>query len=104
MGKKKTKRVLRREERDRRTAEREVAKAEFEARRRKYRIAAMLIPLITLGGAIGIYMATDDKQLAGLVGLGGVGIWILVILGLIGSSVQPRDRARAGSIDFGSKR
>ena len=49
-------------------------------------------------------MVTDQKQLAGLIGMGGVGIWILVILGLIGSSVKPRDRVRAGSIDFGSKR
>ncbi len=104
MGKKKTKRELKREEREKRIAEREAAQAAFETKRRKFRIAALVIPIITLAGAIGAYMATDEKQIGGLVGLGGIGIWILVILGLVGSSVKPRDRTRAGSIDFGSKR
>jgi uncharacterized membrane protein YfcA len=104
MAKKKTKRELKREQREQRDVERAAAQAEFEAKRRKYRIAALAIPLVTLGSSIGVYMATDEKQLAALVGLLGIGIWILVILGLVGSSVKPRDRTRAGSIDFGSKR
>ena len=104
MGKKKTKRDLKREQRDLDVAEREVAQSEFEAKRRKYRIAAITIPLVTLGASVGVYMGTDEKQLAALVGLFGIGIWILVLLGLVGSSIKPRDRTRAGSIDFGSKR
>ena len=104
MAKKKTKRELKREQREREAEERAAAKAAFEAKRRKYRIAAVAIPIVTLATAIGVYMATDDRQLAGLTGLFGVGAFILVLLGLIGSSVKPRDRVRAGSIDFGNKR
>ena len=104
MAKKKTKRDVRREQRDQRVEDEAAAQVAFEAKRKKYRIAALAIPLITLGAAIGVYMATEDKQLGGLAGLVGIGAWILVLLGLIGSSIKPRDRVRAGSIDFGNKR
>jgi len=104
MAKKKTKRDVRREQRDQRVEEEAAAQVAFEAKRYKYRVAALTIPLVTLGGAIGVYMATDEKQLGGLIGLVGIGVWILVLLGLIGSSIKPRDRTRAGSIDFGNKR
>lgn len=98
---KKTKREKRREERDEALEQDRVAKEAFEERRRRYRIAAAVLPIVALAAAIGVYFATDDKQLAGLTGMVGVGIWVPLFLGAIGSQVPPRDRTRAGAIDFG---
>ena len=104
MGKKKTKREKQREDRDQAAELERRAKEIFEERRRKYRIAAAVVPIVTLPAAIGIYLGTDDKQLAGLVGMVGVAIFVPLLLGAIGSEVTPRDRTRAGAIDFGSDR
>ncbi|HHH29858.1 MAG TPA: hypothetical protein ENK57_16140 [Polyangiaceae bacterium] len=104
MGKKKTKRQIKREQREHDAEARALATAVFEAKRRKYRIAAILVPIVTLAISIGVYMATDDKQLAGLIGMVGVSIFVPLGLGAVGSEVTPRDRTRAGSIDFGNKR
>ncbi len=104
MGKKKTKRQIKREERERVAEEREAASAAFRAKRKKYRIAAFVVPIVALVAAIAVYMSTDDKQLAGLTGMVGVGIFIPLLLGAVGGEVTPRDRTRAGSIDFGNKR
>ena len=104
MGKKKTKRAIKREERERLAEEQEAATAVFEAKRRKYRLAAMIVPVVALVAAIAVYVITDDKQLAGLVGMFGVGIFVPLLLGAVGGQVTPRDRTRAGSIDFGNKR
>ncbi|MBX3273515.1 MAG: hypothetical protein KF729_24845 [Sandaracinaceae bacterium] len=101
MSKKKTKRDQRREERDAAVEEERAATEVFEERRRRFRIAAAVLPVVALAAAIGVYLATDDKQLAGLTGLVGVAIWIPLFLGAIGSQVTPRDRTRAGAIDFG---
>ena len=62
------------------------------------------MPVVFLAVAIGVYVALDDKQLAGLIGMVGLAIWVPVLLGLIGARIQPRDRTRAGSIDFGNRR
>ena len=102
MGKK-TKRE-KREERERAAAEHESAMERMRVRRNRFRIAAIALPLVTLAVAVGVFVGTDDSQLAALIGLLGIGLWVPVLLGLIGSSVQPRDRTRAGSIDFGNKR
>ena len=101
MGKKKTKREKQREDRDQAVEEERVAKELFEARRRKYRIAAVVLPIVALVAAVGVYLGTDDRQLAGLTGMVGVAIWVPLFLGAIGSEVTPRDRTRAGAIDFG---
>ena len=104
MGKKKTKRQLKREERDRQAEELAIATEAFEGKRRKYRIAAAVLPIVTLVASIAVYIGLNDKQLAGLTGMIGIAIWIPMMLGAVGSQVKPRDRTRAGSIDFGSKR
>lgn len=104
MSKKKTKRDKRREERDEAAERERLAQQFFEERRRKYRIAAVVLPIVALAAAIGIYLATDDKQLAGLTGMVGLAIWLPLVIGSIGSQVTPRDRTRAGAIDFGSER
>lgn len=104
MGKKKTKRDLKKEQRARDAEAREVARLNFEARLKKFRVAAGVVPIVGLVAAIGAYYATDDTQLAALVGLIAIAIWIPVGLGAIGGAINPRDRTRAGSIDFGNKR
>ena len=104
MGKKKTKRQIKREERERDAEEREAATRAFMAKRKKYRIAAFVVPVVALALSIAVYVVTDDKQLAGLTGMVGVGIFVPLLLGAVGGEVPPRDRTRAGSIDFGNKR
>jgi len=104
MSKKKTKRQIKREERERAAEELAAATAAFEGKRRKYRIAALATPVVALALSIAVYVVTDDKQLAGLTGMIGFAIFIPLMLGAIGGEVTPRDRTRAGSIDFGSKR
>ncbi|HJL16844.1 MAG TPA: hypothetical protein RMH99_14365 [Sandaracinaceae bacterium LLY-WYZ-13_1] len=101
---KKSKKELRRERKEREEQARREAEALRLKRRRIFRIAAVVVPVITLAGAIAIYVGMDDRQLAGLLGMVGLAIWVPVLLGLVGSSVKPRDRTRAGSIDFGNKR
>ena len=104
MGKKNTKRQLKKEQRAREAEDRAAAVAEFEARKRRYRVACVVVPVVAFGAALGIYYGFDDKQLAGLVGLIGVAVWVLVLLAAVGLTIKPRDRSRAGSIDFGSGR
>ncbi|MCC6875548.1 MAG: hypothetical protein IT378_14675 [Sandaracinaceae bacterium] len=64
---------------------------------------AIALPVVTLAAALGAYFAAGDRQLAGLVGLIGVALWVPALLGAIGAAITPRDRTRAGSIDFGSR-
>ena len=40
----------------------------------------------------------------GLTGMIGLAIWLPLVIGSIGSQVTPRDRTRAGAIDFGGER
>lgn len=101
---KKTKREQKREQREREAAEREAAMEHMRQRRNRLRIAAIALPLVTLGVALGVYFGTENSQLAALIGLIGMGLWVPILLGLVGGSVKPRDRTRAGSIDFGNKR
>ena len=101
---KKTKKERKREEREQRKAEEQAFLEESRQRRNRLRIAAVALPLLTLAVALGVYFPTDNSQLAALVGLIGVGLWVPILLGLVGGSVKPRDRTRAGSIDFGNKR
>lgn len=104
MGRKKSKKDKKREAREQAEAEEQAAQEAFEARRRLYRIAAVAVPVVTLAAALGVYFGIDDRQLAGLIGMVGVAGWIPVVLGALGSRIKPRDRTRAGSIDFGNKR
>ncbi|GAB5546313.1 MAG: hypothetical protein RLO52_06590 [Sandaracinaceae bacterium] len=104
MGKKKTKKDKRREQREQEAEARALALEAAKLKLKRYRVAAAVVPVVFLAAAIGVYVALDDKQLAGLIGMVGLAIWVPVLLGLIGARIQPRDRTRAGSIDFGNRR
>jgi hypothetical protein len=76
-----------------------------QLRRQRWRKGALLaVPLITASAAGGAYLALEDGRVVGVVLLVGVAVFFLLALSAIGSSVQPRDRDRAGSIDFGNRR
>jgi Na+/citrate or Na+/malate symporter len=103
MGKKKDKG----EKESKKQREHEEAAQAHEAlarRQRTMRIASIAVPAVTLLAAVATYFATESKGPAALVGLIGVAIWMPVLLGTLGGAVPPRDRTRAGSIDFGQKR
>ena len=59
---------------------------------------------MAIGGSLAAYFAFDSRSMAGAIALGGAMIWLLVGLGYLGGSVKPKDRGRAGSIDFGQRR
>lgn len=101
---KKSRKEKRREQREREAAEREALMEHMRKRRNRLRVAAVALPVVTLAVCLGVYFGTDDSQIAALVGLIGMGLWVPILLGLVGSAVKPRDRTRAGSIDFGNKR
>lgn len=101
---KKTKRERKRDKREQEAAELEAAEQVATRRRRTMRWIVIAIPLVTLAASGITWAATDDIRMAALVGLLGVGLWVPALLGSIGGAVQPRDRTRAGSIDFGNRR
>ncbi|HEY8430597.1 MAG TPA: hypothetical protein VIL20_19590 [Sandaracinaceae bacterium] len=104
MGKKKSKKQEKREQRERRAAELAAIERVAYRRRRIMRAVVIAIPLVTIAAAVLTYVLTDEAQTAALVGLIGVGLWVPAVLGLVGGAVSPRDRTRAGSIDFGHRR
>ena len=101
---KKSKKQRKREQRDRDIVEADAAHDVALRRQRMLRIAAAVVPLVTLAVSLSIYFSTEDTQLAALVGMVGLAIWVPVLLGVVGGNVKPRDRTRAGSIDFGNRR
>lgn len=96
-SKKKERRAQEREER----RQREV---EEKRRNRRRQVLVWSIPLVTGAAAAGAWFYLENKAATGAIILGGAMIWLLAGLGFIGSGVTPRDRIRAGSIDFGRKR
>jgi hypothetical protein len=80
------------------------ARAAQERAQRRRRIIIAAVPIVALAVAAGVYFGLDEPSLAGAALLGGALVWLMVGLGFLGSSVQPRDRHRAGSIDFGNRR
>lgn len=86
--------------------EREFLEAEraFVRRTRRRRIILAAIPLLTVAAAAGFYFGLEDAQAAGISLLVGVVVGLLYGLGTLGAAVPPRDRGRAGSIDFGNRR
>lgn len=106
MGRKKGKpdKQSRRAKREQEQAEHAHLTAALERRQRTMRVASLAIPGVTVVTAVVTYLVTESAGLAAFVGLVGVGIWMPVLLGALGSAVPPRDRARAGSIDFGQRR
>lgn len=75
-----------------------------EARLKRGRMINMAIPVVFIAAAAGCYWGLDNPSLAGATLLGGALIWLMVGLGFIGSQVNPRDRDKAGSIDFGNSK
>ncbi len=83
--------------------EAELEAAEERTRTRRTVVLAA-IPLVTLAAAAVCLWVYEASTLAGAVLLGGALFWLMAGLGFLGSSIRPRDRQRAGSIDFGQRR
>jgi len=97
----------RRQARRERAKEAKEAKREAEARaerRRQLQIrlsAAVAILTLALAGIF--YWALDNRQLMGITLLIGGVLFLVLALGTLASGVNPRDRTRAGSIDYGKR-
>jgi uncharacterized membrane protein len=98
---------------DRRQARKERAKQSKEAkreaqeraerrRRMQMRISAA-VAVLTLAIAAICYWVLDNRQLMGITLLIGGVLFLVLALGTLASGVQPRDRTRAGSIDYGNR-
>lgn len=104
MAKKQTERREARKERQKAAKE---AKREAEAYARKRRQLRMRmaggVGLLTLAVAGICYWVLDNRQLMGVTLLIGGVLFLLLVLSTLASGVQPRDRTRAGSIDYGKR-
>jgi fatty acid desaturase len=98
---------------DRRQARKERAREAKEAklqaeqraqqrRRLQLRLSVAIAALTLLLAGI-CYWALDNRQLMGITLLIGGVLFLVVALGTLASGVQPRDRTRAGSIDYGNR-
>jgi Flp pilus assembly protein TadB len=99
MGKKKSERKARRDAQ--REAEAE-AKRQAEALATRRRRLLAVVVVLTVAAAVGSWVALEDERLAGISILVGGLLFLLVALGALGASVKPRDRHKAGAIDFGT--
>lgn len=98
---------------ERRQARKERAKEAKEAKRQaeqraqqRRRLQLMLsavVAVLTLVIAAICYWALDNRQLMGITLLIGGVLFLVLALGTLASGVQPRDRTRAGSIDYGTR-
>ncbi len=104
MAKKVNKRELREQRREEERAEREAAEAKAQKRLRLMRLLVAVVPLVTLAFAIPTWLVLESPRAAALLAVVGVAVWIPVLLGGLGSAIEPRDRTRAGSIDFGHRK
>jgi len=97
----------RRQARKERAKEAKEAKREAEAvaqRRRQLQLRlSAAVALLTLVIAAVCYWALDNRQLMGITLLIGGVLFLVLALGTLASGVQPRDRTRAGSIDYGNR-
>lgn len=97
----------RRQARKERAKEAKQARREAEARalrrRRLQMRVAIAVGLLTLTLAGVCYWVLDNRQLMGITLLIGGVLFLLLALGTLASGVQPRDRTRAGSIDYGKR-
>ena len=97
----------RRQARKDRAKEAKDAKREAEAnaqRRRQSQIRlSAVVAVLTLVIAGVCYWAFDNRQLMGITLLIGGVLFLVLALGTLASGVQPRDRTRAGSIDYGNR-
>ena len=97
----------RRQARKERAKEAKEAKREAEAnaeRRRRLQIrVSAAIAVLTLVVAGICYWVLDSRQLMGITLLIGGVLFLVLALGTLASGVQPRDRSRAGSINYGKR-
>jgi uncharacterized ion transporter superfamily protein YfcC len=97
----------RRQARKERAKEAKEAKREAQAlaqRRRQVQIrVSAAIAVLTLVIAGLCYWVLESRQLMGITLLIGGVLFLVLALGALASGVQPRDRTRAGSINYGKR-
>ena len=104
MAKKQNERREARKERQKAAKEaRRQAEAEAKRRRQRQLGLAAAVGVLTLAVAAVSYFAFENRQLTGISLLIGGVLFLLVVLSTLASSVHPRDRTRAGSIDYGNR-
>ena len=104
MAKKQNDRRQARKERQKAAKEaRQEAEAQAQRRRQKQMKLAGAIAVLTLVVAAVCYWVLENRQLMGITLLIGGVLFLLFALGTLASGVQPRDRTRAGSIDYGNR-
>ena len=64
---------------------------------------AAAVAVLTLALAGVFYWVLENRQLMGVSLLIGGVLFLLLVLGTLASGVHPRDRTRAGSIDYGNR-
>jgi hypothetical protein len=74
-----------------------------QRRRRMQMRMSAAVAVLTLAVAAFCYWALDNRQLMGITLLIGGVLFLVLALGTLASGVRPRDRTRAGSIDYGSR-
>ena len=104
MAKKKSGQKEARKERARVAKEAKLA-AEAEALRirRRWRLGATAVGVLTIVCAGVSHWALQDRRLVGASLLIGGVLFLVMALGTLGAGVKPRDRRAAGSIDFGNR-
>ena len=104
MAKKQNERREARKERQKAAKEaRRQAEAEAKRRRQRRLRLSAAVGVLTLAVAAVAYFAFENRQLTGISLLIGGVLFLLVVLSTLASGVQPRDRTRAGSIDYGNR-
>ncbi len=97
----------RRQARKERAKEAKEAKREAQERAQKRRRLQLnmsaAVAILTLAVAGVCYWVFDNRQLVGITLLIGGVLFLVLALGTLASGVQPRDRTRAGSIDYGNR-
>jgi fatty acid desaturase len=88
--------------REAKEAKREAQERAERRRRMQLRLSAAVAALTLLIAGI-CYWALDNRQLMGITLLVGGVLFLVIALGTLASGVQPRDRTRAGSIDYGNR-
>ncbi|HET6414742.1 MAG TPA: hypothetical protein VFG22_00505 [Polyangiales bacterium] len=88
--------------REAKEAKREAEERAQQRRRMQLRLSAAVAVLTLLIAGI-CYWVLENRQLMGITLLIGGVLFLVVALGTLASGVQPRDRTRAGSIDYGNR-
>ena len=104
MAKKQNERRQARKERAKESKEAKRQAQAYAERRRRLQIrvsAATAVLTLVVAGLC--YWVFDSRQLMGITLLIGGVLFLVFALGTLASGVQPRDRTRAGSINYGKR-